>query len=124
MPDQSQPDLFSAGEQRVVTKLEAMRQRFILYHSANPGVYHALVRRARKLKRSGTKRFGIQGLMAVVRYLETRRIQTEEPFQINNSMSGFYARLIMDQEPDLAGFFETREMTSARSTVKITTEIL
>ena len=39
-------------------------------------------------------------------------IHTSSPagaFKLNNNFTAHYARLLMAQEPDLEGFFETRE---------------
>ena len=32
-------------------------------------------------------------------------------FKLNNNYRSFYSRLLMEQEPELAGYFETRTQT-------------
>ena len=36
--------------------------------------------------------------------------QGDDVFKVNNNLTSHYARLIMTCEPDLAEFFETREL--------------
>ena len=56
-----QPSLFDPDA-------ETLEERFEAAHTANPGVYRELVRRARRLKRLGLERYSIKGLFEVVRY--------------------------------------------------------
>jgi hypothetical protein len=37
----------------------------------------------------------------------------DEPFRLNNNFTSRYARLLADQEPELADVFETRRLRSA-----------
>jgi hypothetical protein len=42
-----------------------------------------------------------------------RALETTDPdFKLNNNYSSRYARILMDEEPELAGFFQTRELKS------------
>ncbi len=81
--------------------------RFELFHLANPRVYYELVMLARRAKRTGAARVGIGQLFEVLRWRHMLRTQGDE-FKLNNSFRAFYARMIMANEPDLDGFFETR----------------
>jgi hypothetical protein len=96
------------------TRLDDKRERFDRFHAANPRIYDSLLRLARKLKARGVTRYSIHGLLAVVRYLETKRavVDSDEPFYINNDFAPLYARLLMEREPDLGDFFETRALIS------------
>lgn len=91
---------------------DTKRERFEKFHAENPQVYRELVRWARFFKRLGFRRFGIQGLFAVVRYgkdsPEINRMG--DIFELNNDASPFYSRLIEKQESDLRGFLSTRAM--------------
>lgn len=83
--------------------------RFSEFHRENPDVYRELVKLARKLRDRGHAHYGIGALFEVVRFhraLET----TDAVYKLNNNHRSRYARLIMEQEPDLRGFFETREL--------------
>jgi hypothetical protein len=91
---------------------EAFRQ----FHAENPHIYEALERMAFKLRNKGMERWGIKALWEVLRY--ELAIATNSPvttFRLNNNMTAYYARLLMERNPeDLAGFFETRERHGAK----------
>ena len=88
--------------------LEADFQRF---HAENPHVYTALERLAFKLRNRGVERWGVKALWEVLR--SELALNTSEPvgtFRLNNNFTAYYARLLMERNPeDLGGFFETRE---------------
>jgi hypothetical protein len=90
---------------------ESIQQRFRRFHASNPEVYNELVSLARRLKSSGVTRYGIVGLYEVIRY--DRFIKTDgKPYKLSNDFRSRYARLIMENEPDLVEFFRTRELTA------------
>ena len=82
-------------------------ERFAAFHEQNPQVYRLIVRIARQAKALGARRFGIAACFERLRwvYLETHG----DIYKLNNTYRAFYARLVMDREPDLADLFETRE---------------
>lgn len=86
----------------------SLRERFARFHADNPEVYRLLVRFARELKAHGRGSYGIAALFERVRWHYAVERDDAEEFKLNNSYRAFYARLLMAQEPDLAGFFETR----------------
>jgi len=100
----TQRDLFGPTD-------ETIRDRFLSFHEANPDVYREIVQLARQAKRSGRERWGIKGAFEVLRW--SRLQTTGEQFRLNNNFTCEYARLVMDQEPDLTGFFEVRDRTAA-----------
>lgn len=85
-----------------------LAQSFERFHRDNPHVYETLVRLARRWRsRNPGRRCGIGMLYEVARW--TLELRTEgEPVALNNNYRAFYARLLMDTEPDLEGVFETR----------------
>lgn len=86
-------------------------ERFQAFHEANPHVYEALRDMALWLKDQG-KRAGMKLLFEQLRWLSL--IQTDgEPYKLNNDFTGRYARLIMEQEPQLDGYFEIRELRAS-----------
>jgi hypothetical protein len=88
-----------------------LQARFEAFHAENPHVYAVLVRLAREARAVGHERVGIATLFEVARWQIS--MSTSDPdFKLNNSFRSRYARLIMEQEPDLAGIFETRELRS------------
>lgn len=82
---------------------------FVAFHSANPQVYETLRRMALTMRRRGVKQFGIAALFEVLRYEAALRTAGDE-FKLNNSYRSFYARLLMEEESELTGFFETRTL--------------
>lgn len=87
---------------------------FLVFHRANPWVYHELVRLTRELVAVGHHKVGIGMLFEVLRWEHHRR--TADPgseFKLNNNYRSRYARLIMDAECDLRGVYEIRELKAA-----------
>lgn len=81
--------------------------KFEDYHRDNPDVYEALKKFALQAKRSGRTRLGIAMLYERVRWFTT--IETSGTFKVGNTWRAYYARKLMKEEPELAGFFETRK---------------
>jgi len=88
------------------TRLEREFKRF---HHDHPEVYTRLVYLARDLKRRGHERAGIAMLYEVVRWQQFT-VNKDGDYKLNNNYRAYYARLIMKQEADLAGFFDTRRV--------------
>ena len=89
-----------------------IEQKFWEFHEAHPEVYAELVGIARGLIRRGYKRFGIATCYEVCRWRSMMGVGVgrTEPFKLNNNYRAYYARLIMQREPDLRGIFKTREL--------------
>src|SRR5688572_7112813 len=83
---------------------------FSAYHAAHPRVYQLLRRFAFEAKAAGSRRLSINMLFERVRWehLVTPSAKGAD-FALNNNHRAYYARLLMEQEPDLAGLFETRK---------------
>jgi hypothetical protein len=84
---------------------------FERFHEDNPDVYQRLVTLARKLKERGHARCGIKMLFEVLRWQHAMKTVGDD-FKLNNNYHSRYARLIMEREPGLDGFFETRGLRS------------
>lgn len=87
-------------------------RRFQAFHAGNPGVYEALVRLAREARAQGLERVGIGLLWEVLRWELLHKRVEADGYKLNNIYRSRYARLIMANEPDLAGVFEVRELRS------------
>ena len=83
-------------------KLSRRAELFLLQH---PEVYRHLVDLAREQKAKGLDCYSIKTLWEVTRW--------KLGISLNNSYTSTVARLIMQREPDLRGFFETRKQTAA-----------
>lgn len=89
----------------------SIEHRFREFHSKNPHVYQRLVELARELRAKGYKRAGIGMLYEVLRW-QTMIKTVGEDYKLNDNYRSRYARLIMEKEPDLEGFFEKRRLHS------------
>ena len=89
---------------------ETLDERFARFHAGHPEVYRKLVALARRMKARGFETYSIKTLAEVVRWHSDAHGTDAEGFRINNSYTSRYARLIMDENPDLDGFFVTREL--------------
>lgn len=88
---------------------DSIQTRFETFHRRNPAVYDGLVRLARK---AGRSRLGMKQLFEVLRWewMLDGLPDEHEHFKLNNNYTSRYARLIMENELDLAGVFETRKL--------------
>ena len=91
---------------------DTIETEFLKYHRANPHVYQMLVKLARQVKASGRKQYGIKSLFERLRWHMDFETKSVAPFKLNNNYTGRYARLLMEQEPELRGIFITRELRS------------
>jgi hypothetical protein len=77
------------------------------FHKRNPSVYDYAVSLCRYLRRRRVLHYGIGAVWEVMRfkYLETHG----DIYKLNNNFRAWYSRRIMEQEPDLVGFFTIRD---------------
>jgi len=88
---------------------QTIQERFVGYHATHPEVYAAIVRFARDVRAKGHRRFGIRVIWERARwFLSIER--TEGEYKLNDHYTSRYARLVMEQEPDLRDFFEVRNL--------------
>lgn len=87
----------------------SIEERFQQFHQANPHIYTAIRQRALFLRRKGFRRWSTKSAFEILRYDWAIQTDTTDGFKLNNDFTRPYARLLMQQEPDLAGFFETRD---------------
>lgn len=91
-----------------------LEQRFWEFHTKHPDVYEQLVDLCREWRRAGRGRWSIKGAFEVLRW--QRHIDglpdEHEAWKLNNNYHSRYARLLMEQNPDLEGLFELRELHS------------
>lgn len=104
----------AAQQSAVAASDGSIEAEFAIFHAANPHVYTALLREARLLLGVGHKKLGMKMLYERLRwqhYMET----TDVVFKLPNNYTAHYARLLMKQEPDLAGVFNLAELRSHRA---------
>lgn len=88
-----------------------IQEQFERFHALHPDVYPLLVRFAREVKATGRKQYGIGALFERLRwhtYIEQG--VADEHWKLPNNYRSRYARLIMQQEPDLDGFFVLHQL--------------
>ena len=90
----------------------SIQQRFNLFHRENPHVYQAIRTLALSMKRKGHATWSIKAIFEILRW-SYAMTTTDQDFKLPNDYHSRYARLVMDQEPELEGFFETRELRAA-----------
>jgi hypothetical protein len=91
---------------------DSIESAFLQFHRENPEVYNLLVKFAREARNGRRKRYSIDAIVHRVRWHYDIEINRIDEFKINNNFTSRYARLIMQQEKDLAGFFEVRILRS------------
>lgn len=100
---------------------------FVRFNDKNDWVYHAIVRRARELKKRGFKGVGVRFLYEELRYGEQaaamREANPEFEFGLDNDHAAFYGRMIEAREIDLEGFFRLRPLSRVISPMQYTLEL-
>ena len=85
------------------------KENFQNFHKRKPQVYRALICMARQYRRRhGLKKIGIATFWEDLRHGYIMS-SGDGDFKLDNTHRAYYARLIMAQEPDLAGIFRLRE---------------
>ena len=95
------------GRSRIAMLPDDGAVRFHEFHRANPHVYDRLRGLAMRQVEAGRVHGGIAQLFEVLRYEHSLRTSGDE-FKLNNNYRAHYARLLMEREPRLSGFFQTR----------------
>lgn len=91
--------------------MSLIEKAFWEFHGQNPQVYDRLVTLARQLVDRGHEKIGIGMLFEVLRWHHAMTTAGDaDGFRLNNNYRAMYARLIMEQEADLAGAFEIRRL--------------
>ena len=103
------------GVQAVLTFPPTAEERFLAFHARHPEVYDHLVKLAREAKQKGQRKYGMKALFEILRWeRDIHGLPDEkELWKLDNNFTAAYARLIMAQEHDLDGYFETRERKTA-----------
>lgn len=89
----------------------SLEDAFLAWRATPDGAaVYAMVRRlALVMRRRGYAHYGIGALWETARYrLDLGR--PGDPYRLNNNWRSRMARELMRREPDLAGFFELREL--------------
>lgn len=77
------------------------------FHARNPHVLIKLKEIAYLVKNSGKSKFGMKAVFERLRWVSTFETDHDD-YKLCNSFTAFYARLLLQEEPDLRGFFSLR----------------
>ena len=95
-----------------IFRADRIETEFREFHAEHPEIYVQLVKLARTWQSNGSQKLGIATLFEVLRWNSHLNPNKTGGYKLNNNYRALYARLIMDQEPDLKGLFELRERTA------------
>lgn len=90
-----------------------IERAFIEFHQANPIVYSTLVRLAREARQAGATKIGVRALWERMRWDLTVTTRDHGDFKLNDHFTSRYVRMIVADNPDLCGLFETRQLRAA-----------
>lgn len=102
-----QPSLFGEPLSGLLPKGISIDDDFERFHCENPHVYKEILALCRLAKSRGRNKWSTKGIFEVMRW--SRMATHGEDFKLRNDFTALYARLVMENEPDLEDFFETRE---------------
>lgn len=106
-----QPMLFDLPPiQRVrADKPLTTRERFEAFHKANPAVYLRLRDMSLAMRRRGVTQWGFRAAWEILRW-QGMLSSSDGTYKLPNNLAPHYTRLLMAQEPELAGLFGTRKL--------------
>jgi len=87
-----------------------IQERFAEFHCDHPEVYKKLLQLASQAKTTGLTKYGIKAIWELIRWHFQIESGMGEDFKLNNDYSSRYARLAVQDYPDLRGFFELRRL--------------
>lgn len=87
----------------------SLQERFEEFETANPHVYRQLVQLAKQWKEAGHSKCSIDMLFHLLRWQYGINTKSTDKFKLNDHHTSRYARKIMEENPELAGLFDTRK---------------
>ncbi len=87
-----------------------LEAKFWEFHTQNPEVFRKLRELALQMRRRGLEQYSIKSLFEVLRWHHALETNDPSGFKLNNNYTSFYARLLMQREPELKDFFELRTL--------------
>jgi len=91
-----------------------LERQFIRFHELNPHVYEQIVQISLALRERGFKKAGMKMIFERLRWLWAMQTKGED-YKLNNNYTAFYARKVMEDHPQLQGFFRTRTQRHEKS---------
>ena len=91
-------------------KTATHQEKFEAFHAANPHVYRRLHTLALQMRLKGHKKIGIAMLFEQMRWEWYQQTTDVSGYKLNNNYKAYYARLLMESDANLVGFFEVRKV--------------
>lgn len=85
-------------------------KKFEQYHRENPRVYDLFVKFTYEARNAGHKNYSIWAIANRVRWHVDIDTKSSDGFKISNNHLSRYSRLIMKNNPHMAGFFRTHAL--------------
>lgn len=106
-------EVFGKTELKPLVKPEYVKgssnyEKWLAFHKANPHICSILIEQAFNLKTRGFEHCGISLLWERLRWLSYVETYGVDEYRLSNNHRAYYARHIMEVEPELAGFFRTK----------------
>ena len=87
-------------------------ERFAEWLRLNPHVLDTFRRSAQRLRDAGHRRYSSRGICEAMRFNRAVVTTRIDDFKINNNWTSRLARVLIDEDPSWADFFETRRLPS------------
>lgn len=89
----------------------SLHDRFMEFHTANPVVYKLFARFAREARAAGLDRYSAKAIMERLRWeIRISLRENNSSYKINNDYVARYARMLAQDDPSFANFFEFRAL--------------
>ena len=85
---------------------------FNQYDQDNPKIWEAFKKYSIEAKNRGFKNYSANGIFEIIRWHTA--IESRDTYKINDRYRPDYARKMMSEFPDFAGFFRVRELKAKR----------
>lgn len=101
----------AASEAAIRTPL-SIQARFEVWLATAEGQYvkREVLRKANEIRRRGFSHYGIKAIMETIRWDRNLALGPNDGFKVNDHYTSRLVRLLIEEQPDLDGFFETREL--------------
>ena len=90
--------------------MQTRKEKFEQFHQQHPEVAKEIIQRAREVKAVGFATFGARRIWEGMRWYFSLKQGPNSQFKLNDHLVPYYARFVMDTQPDLAGLFELRKL--------------
>lgn len=88
--------------------------KFWEFHHNNPHILQLFLRYAREAKRAGRSHYGAKAIFERIRWHVMVETESDDDFKLCNNHTAYYARLAMQTDPSLRGFFRTKIFNAER----------